>query len=205
MLPSGLTEDEFRARVREVNDTTIGAIYKVLDELDAVVPKRLKVPKLACRPGCSICCNELVCVTLPEWGLIQDLLSEMDPDLALRRALDRGVEEFLRATDGGRRLTSDQRRFSRLFSGKPCIFLVQNRCAVYPARPLVCRTTFSTTRCRSLKQKGAGQMRFDYDVWANNLAMMSAARVQRAMAVIPIPHLVQQLLQAQPNLLRPNH
>jgi len=180
------------------------AVCRVVDELNAKAPKRLGV-KLACHSGCSACCNQLVCVTLLEWELIRDFLSQADPNRGLRRALDLGVAEYVRFTDGGRRLPANQLQAVRGLLGRPCIFLVQNRCAVYAVRPLVCRTTSSTIRCRSLQQEGAAQMRFDYDMWANNLMMETAARAQGRMAVTPLPHLVYILLKAQLILLRPNH
>lgn len=71
---------------------------------------------LACAPGCSDCCHRELTVTSIEAARIAALVRALPP--ALRAAL------AARAADG-----------------EPCVALeADGRCAVYAARPLVCRS-----------------------------------------------------------------
>lgn len=71
---------------------------------------------LSCHAGCSDCCIEGLSVTQAEAGAIEELLA--------------GLEASLRA-----QLAEAARRES-----ESCPALVEGRCAIYEARPVVCRS-----------------------------------------------------------------
>lgn len=81
-------------------------------------------PYVACKPGCSACCH--MNTMIYEHEAIR--LAEVTGRKMIRlpyRPLDQV------ALDGYK------------FNGKPCTFLVENKCSVYDDRPLVCRTHHS--------------------------------------------------------------
>jgi Fe-S-cluster containining protein len=89
------------------------------------------VPPLACREGCAWCCHKLVGTTAPEVFRIaqylQDHLSSEEFALARDRIIQRDEER--------KALQDDRWTAARL----PCSLLVDDRCSVYPVRPLTCR------------------------------------------------------------------
>ena len=81
---------------------------------------------LACRKGCSLCCQTWLSVSLPEAHAIREALSALPParQLELR---SRGLAE--------------QERAGRGESPERCAMLDEDgSCAIYEHRPLVCRT-----------------------------------------------------------------
>ena len=88
-------------------------------------------PPLACREGCAWCCYKTVGTVAPEVLRIAG---------HLRQTL---TPEQLRTTQARIKALMDQRRALR--SGRrsharlPCALLVEDRCSVYPVRPLTCR------------------------------------------------------------------
>jgi Fe-S-cluster containining protein len=88
-------------------------------------------PPIACQEGCAWCCYKLVGTTVPEVFRIVEYLRQNLPADELHAAQERIVQ-----TDEQRRsLKEDRWQAARL----PCSLLVNNRCSVYPVRPLTCR------------------------------------------------------------------
>lgn len=120
------------------DDGTIGLyplVDSVIDEVTAASPP------FACRAGCVRCCvTTAPLVTTVEWQAILRHLSSLEP----------GVRQAIRATaDLLRPLREPLRQArDRLVQGHPlpadfgfqCPFLVGGTCAIYPVRPLICRT-----------------------------------------------------------------
>jgi Fe-S-cluster containining protein len=89
----------------------------------------------ACRAGCAWCCHVQVAVSAPEAiRVAEHIRRAFSPELAAD--LTRRVAELDAATRG---LDPDARVATRL----PCALLVDDRCAVYPVRPLLCRAWHS--------------------------------------------------------------
>ena len=91
---------------------------------------------IACGPGCSVCCAVYVSVLIPEAIAIALHLREGGgPEVpAIAARLD---EESRRL----RWVSAEE----RLRLGVPCVFLADDgRCAIYPVRPLTCRSVTST-------------------------------------------------------------
>jgi Fe-S-cluster containining protein len=91
---------------------------------------------LACKPGCTWCCNFLVDARAPEVFAILDYMERELP--ATERA--RVLEEI--STNRARLAPlSDEERLER---NVKCPFLSQARCAIYPVRPQTCRNYHAT-------------------------------------------------------------
>jgi len=99
---------------------------------------------LVCRPGCSYCCYNQVQMTPPEAFLIaHQVARHLEPEVQAR------VRERLAETR--RRLTGlTIREAARRRRQFPCPLLEEDRCAVYPVRPLACRAmhSFDLEQCR---------------------------------------------------------
>jgi Fe-S-cluster containining protein len=79
---------------------------------------------VACKPGCSSCCH--MNTIIYEHEAIR--LAEVSGKKMARLPLRPGNVVFAEGLK---------------FNGRPCPFLVENRCSVYEDRPLVCRTHHS--------------------------------------------------------------
>jgi Fe-S-cluster containining protein len=95
-------------------------------------------PRLECREGCSFCCCKPgVLATIPEFLRILDRVRTTFDDDA-RRALIARAQRYASQLEG--------RHYDDLVDESvPCPLLVDDRCSVYDARPLVCRGYNSTS------------------------------------------------------------
>lgn len=88
---------------------------------------------LACKMGCHYCCCYEVVLTPAEALLLGHHVKETYSDGALA-ALMKKIDRNLRLRDG--RGVEER---ARVLHDTPCIFLAGGKCAVYHARPFVCR------------------------------------------------------------------
>jgi Fe-S-cluster containining protein len=105
-------------------------------------------PPVACKDGCDWCCYQLVPVSVPEVLRIVAYLREHMSD-----AESSSVAQRLRALDKATRgLTSEQ----RVRIPKPCAYLHNHRCTIYPVRPLACVefTSYDVQVCKRGKRIG---------------------------------------------------
>jgi Fe-S-cluster containining protein len=92
---------------------------------------------IACRAGCGICCVVNVSVLFPEAVAIVEHAQRCFSKEDLARLRKRIDELYLRS-----RWLDDE---ERLFLRRPCAFLNDSdACAIYPVRPLLCRSVTST-------------------------------------------------------------
>ena len=104
-------------------------------------------PPVACKPGCSWCCYQLVPVSVPETLRISKFLQ------GLPSSESTGVVERLRSLDKATRgLTSLQ----RVSIPKACAFLQDGQCSIHPVRPLACAefTSYDVQVCKRGKRIG---------------------------------------------------
>jgi Fe-S-cluster containining protein len=88
-------------------------------------------PSLACREGCSWCCYKTVGTAAPEvLRIAAHLRQTLTPEQL--RATQARIKALL---EQRRALRPDRRSHARL----PCALLVEDRCSIYPVRPLTCR------------------------------------------------------------------
>jgi Fe-S-cluster containining protein len=99
--------------------------------IQSAVHQSPPVPPLACREGCAWCCYKLVGTTAPEvFRIAQYLEEQLSPEeFALAR------DRIIRRDEERKALSEDRWSAARL----PCSLLVDDRCSVYPVRPLTCR------------------------------------------------------------------
>lgn len=113
----------------------------VVQHAHAVTDRRFKEAAdstpgtVSCRAGCAHCCKQLVTVTLPEaFAMVASL-----PVSEAMKLLGAHASRLVEQCDYLLRLDARSREwFAR---GTRCVFLTDNdRCAVYAARPIACRT-----------------------------------------------------------------
>lgn len=93
--------------------------------------------RIACRAGCGTCCVVNVSVLLPEAVAIAAHVQREFSGEEFTRTKGR-IEELY----AGSRWLDDE---ERLFLRRPCAFLDDGgSCAIYPVRPLLCRSVTST-------------------------------------------------------------
>ena len=99
---------------------------------------------IACQPGCHYCCFNQPMVTPPEVLLIGHQVEQAFTKQE-RQELSRRIERVLELTNGK---TPDE--IVEMRYELPCIFLTEEMCSVYEARPAVCRTCSSADpeRCK---------------------------------------------------------
>lgn len=96
---------------------------------------------LKCKVGCAWCCYLRISATVPEVICIAEFLKEqLSPDHF--RSLREKIQELKERTGG---MSDDDRKKAQL----PCALLANNRCLVYPVRPLACRgwNSMDATKC----------------------------------------------------------
>lgn len=116
------------------------AVHKLADEVWANVRGDVeaaagKRPQIACAAGCAACCTQQVAIAPVEAAAIalhvtRHFTDEDDAALVAR----------LRTLDA---LTRGKTAIERARMRQSCAFLVENRCSIYPARPLRCRAVHS--------------------------------------------------------------
>lgn len=117
----------------------LGELWRKVDEFDARV-HAAHADEMACRPGCDGCCRTRLTVTPLEAEAIRALLAALAPEL--RAPLRARAVEARRAASAGSKPLPDVR----------CVALDdEGRCAIYAARPLVCRSHGLPIRTRGPK------------------------------------------------------
>jgi uncharacterized protein len=100
---------------------------------------------VACQPGCSFCCRNLVEATPAEVFLIAQVISRYFPPPKLERVKERTLR--MAALKAGK----SKEELAAARQTQPCPLLEEDRCLVYPWRPLMCRAMHSLDRehCRA--------------------------------------------------------
>lgn len=124
--------------------TTLSAIFALHEQW-------AKAFAFACRKGCATCCTQSVTMTTLEGEMIHDHLTRQRPDLLPLLAILPGngpvpaetTNQFAAACLRGEDADADTGSWD--FS--PCLFLQKECCAIYPARPFMCRGFGSRVCC----------------------------------------------------------
>ncbi|MBI4053779.1 MAG: YkgJ family cysteine cluster protein [Candidatus Doudnabacteria bacterium] len=187
------SEEEFCCQVGVVSRingvSLVKAAYLVCDLLTERALARDGV-QLACGKGCSFCCHQMVTCTKGEW-------EEIHSYLLSRGMLRKQKLRFLRAKAvwlayfacNQAALEQDPFRIIQDHLNAPCVFLNgDGSCAVYPVRPIDCRTMTSTVRCTQWEgQEGASRCRYPWMAWATNLITLNG-QPSGKVSVTPLPH-----------------
>lgn len=124
----------------------IQEVFKISDEL---LVEYLKDNEITCHRGCNHCCKQLICCTTLEMENIIGYLKTLirGTRRAVMKKVSKEAMKFamwfgrmgLDIPEDSHKLISEPIRSN--YFGKPCIFLKGSVCGIYPARPIICRTT----------------------------------------------------------------
>lgn len=88
--------------------------------------------EVACRPGCAYCCHYKVVAHAVEIIAIRQYVLARLPAAEIKGLLERVKRNAVQAHGLSRE--------DHLMLNQPCAFLLDGKCAVYPVRPLRCRS-----------------------------------------------------------------
>lgn len=113
-------------------------LARLLDKAGDTAPDR---DRIACREGCTWCCDLYVSAPAPQIFAIADHVRENSPDLRAE------ISRLQAADTAVRGRGADMRALDNLF----CPFLIQGRCGIYAVRPAACRAhaSFSAEACEA--------------------------------------------------------
>jgi len=164
----GLTEQAVREAAPlgliTLVDEAVGLAEGLLHSLHTLNPPE---EPAACRSGCAHCCRFQVTVTPPEALALAEHLKANTPALALGELAQR-CAELARAERG---LDSA----GRVRLKRPCVFLRDEVCTVYEARPLACRGANATDDTQCARALDGEDIRLSIYVHQANI-MKAAAR-----------------------------
>lgn len=130
--------------------------------IQTAVSQSPPTPPLACREGCAWCCHKLVGTTAPEVFRIADYIQESLPPDELEIVRNR----VIRRDEERKAMRSDRWSAARL----PCSLLVNDRCSVYPVRPLTCRG-FNSSDARACERWVKSRDRVDVPIYEQQLRL----------------------------------
>ncbi len=119
---------------------------------------RIKPLSKVCTAGCSFCCHQNVRVHFGEAPAIEKFIKEdmsLQTKSLVKQNLISWFEYFDSVTPNDRPLNdADILKFEKQITVDriPCAFLIDDRCSIYKARPLVCRTHFVRDSSELCKQ-----------------------------------------------------
>ncbi len=197
-MPPEMTYEGFARAVEEraKQSSFLVALYQTLEEYQAV--EHTQDPaQPACGKSCSLCCRQMICVFPAEMAEIHAFITrQVSP---VRRRLRERTREavkkwrvYFEKYQFFPAIIRNPLRLAKDWFGEPCPLLQDDgSCGVYEARPLVCRTTTSPTRCTELTHlqdgKHSAQMRYACEGWANRLFTEEMQRLG-AQGATPIHH-----------------
>jgi len=124
----------------------VSEVYKIGNEL---LSEYIENNEITCHRGCSHCCKQLICCTTVEMENIVAYLKTLirGSKRAIMKKVSKEAMKFviwygrtcLSIPEDSHKLISEPIRSN--YFGKPCIFLKGSVCGIYPARPIICRTT----------------------------------------------------------------
>ena len=116
----------------------VKTFYLTVDQVVAGVTAKTELP---CHKGCSFCCKDVPPpASLAEWKVIVEFLRAMPSELA-SAMLSRALDYYAEHAETIEAMEREPERFDELAKTMSyvCPFLVDEACAIYPARPHACR------------------------------------------------------------------
>jgi len=107
---------------------------------------------VACEPGCSFCCTTLVEATPAEVFLLGQVISRYFAPEKLERVKERTLR--MAALKVGK----SKSELAAARETQPCPLLEEDKCLVYPWRPLMCRAMHSLDREQCHRSFAAGDL-----------------------------------------------
>ncbi|MBI9088392.1 MAG: YkgJ family cysteine cluster protein [Desulfobacterium sp.] len=129
------------------------ALHEIMDLAASIVEnvhETQEEDRVECKSGCSYCCYNQIKLTPAEALLIFSWIDTAFTDQD-RTLLGERIQNNRLLTEG----KSLETRV-RVKKSSPCIFLQQEKCSIYPVRPLICRswTSYSHEACVDAFQSG---------------------------------------------------
>jgi Fe-S-cluster containining protein len=121
----------------------------LIEALESADPLPRPVP---CATGCIYCCHNQVQVTPPEAFVMAQVILRYLPGPRQEALKERALRS------AAFRVGKSQAELAALRKDLPCPFLEEDRCAVYPWRPLVCRAMHSLDREHCRTSFGSGDL-----------------------------------------------
>jgi hypothetical protein len=133
---------------------------KVFHEVDELVDREVrrsieKGRRPTCSKGCSHCCRQEIYVPRAEVEAIVEWLESSAPDLVdglktrIAAWLDWYRSDYPKLVAGG--IARSDAFYSH---GPPCPALIDDACAIYPVRPVFCRTHYVTSPADACRPAG---------------------------------------------------
>lgn len=119
-------------------------VVKLLRNLhDKTIKKGPEFESLACKRGCSLCCDLYVSASPPDIFAIADFIRERTSKSRLTETIDQ-IESANSPAQG---LSVNERIDTKVM----CAFLKDNLCTIYPVRPPACRAycSLSLSKCEA--------------------------------------------------------
>lgn len=124
---------------------------------------------ISCRAGCGACCRQVVPISEAEAVYIAELVAAMPPEQQARvrarfrealTALGESLVERLRDTSQFKEMAQRREIGEEYFRrGVPCPFLEEERCTIYPHRPMSCREYLVTSPAENCQKPSAETIR----------------------------------------------
>lgn len=153
---TGAKEAEAHAATEAAAQAAVDFITQLHQGLDAVASQAIAIgPQPACQAGCAHCCHLRVEATEPEVLRIAQHLRTLPA--AEQAAANRRLQQHVAASKPPATALAQMDPSSshpqpehsaeptqtRLATGQPCSFLVDDRCSIYSVRPAACRKAHS--------------------------------------------------------------
>jgi Fe-S-cluster containining protein len=119
--------DQFRKLYSSHPEKGMQAVIKAADDIIAATTPETK-NQFQCQSGCTHCCYIDVDISQNEAATIINYCN--------KSGIDTDIEYLLKQAEKGRKVYSE---FSR------CTFLKENKCSIYPVRPMSCRKLYVFT------------------------------------------------------------
>jgi len=142
MVEGALTAARYSEMALEVTSQAMQWADQLVEGFESLNP----LPRpVACQPGCSFCCSNLVEVTPVEVFLLGQVISRYLPPAKLERVKERTLR--MAALKVGK----SKEELVAARQVQPCPLLEEEKCLIYPWRPLMCRAMHSLDRehCRT--------------------------------------------------------
>lgn len=144
-----------------MNHQLLSKIKTVTNDIHSHVDAELTHIKKACQKGCTSCCHQIVdVITWEEPKIFEYILTSLDRKV--KRQIARNLKKWFKTFNSNTRDATrnnplnfwEVREVQHVFREKrvPCPFLISSQCAIYEARPMVCRVHYaeeSVEQCKN--------------------------------------------------------
>ena len=192
-------KEEFLINLGSIDIHGSQFIKVLYGELDKYLKLYLENNEITCHKGCGHCCKQLICCSELEMELIVKHINSR-PKLMrknIKKSLKKDATKFMLwfgkhlfdIPEDHHQLISEPIR-SKYF-GKPCPFLKNEICQIYPARPSICRTTkvkgdFCGKHVQLGLKRDSRPIRLFYDQIVMELIKEENKKIKKEIKVLPV-------------------